>query len=140
MKKIILLLSIIGLIACNNSKPETTTVIQHDTVFITVHDTIIVEDINYLDSVFNIRKANINRYADSVFAQRRFEIAKIKTEALQEVELFRQQTINQLEEKKAELLALKKTKVYNNLIIKGDTLHNAEVVFGADSIPKIIFK
>jgi hypothetical protein len=128
MKKYMLLLLV--LVSCNFEKPGT-----NDGC-----DTVYVQDHHFMDSVFNLKKQRILLYADSVFAERRYQLAKLHQESLLEVQLYREQAIHQVDTMRANFLKLKKTKIYNNLIIKGDTLHKAEAIFGTDSIPKIIFR
>lgn len=124
--------------SCKDIKEKITVI--HDTAYVTLTDTIYLKDIQYLDSVYALKRQNILKYADSVFALRRYEIAKIHTEALSEVQLFRAMAQYQVDTMRSNFLKLKNTKIYNNMLIRGDTLRNVEAVFGSDSVPKIIIR
>jgi hypothetical protein len=93
-----------------------------------------------MDSIFKIKQQRVLVYADSVFQVRRREISILHLQVMKEVDEYKSAAIYNVDTMRANFLALKRTKIYNNVIIRGDTLHNAEVSFGTDSIPKLIFK
>jgi sRNA-binding carbon storage regulator CsrA len=92
-----------------------------------VHDTIYRDVTCYscLDSAWQVKKNTL----DSLWI-----------EAVKEVDLYRAEVFAQVEAKKAEYQLLKEANFNGNMIILGDTLHNADVSFGFDGKPKITVK
>ena len=97
----------------------TDTVIIHDTIY---RD---VSCYSCLDSAWQVKKNNL----DSLWL-----------EAIKEVDEYRKEAFAQVEEKRNEYLSLKKTTIYDNVIVLGDTLHNADVYFDENNKPKIRLK
>ena len=130
MKILFILLIVSCFIACTDCPkcPPCNPVILTDTIYVIMpplRDTVKVFDTYRVDSFFQVKKT---------------EFEKLVNESYKEVTDFRKAAIYQVDTMRANFLKLKRTKIYNNMLIKGDTLHKSTVTFGKDSIPKIIFE